>query len=73
MPNQWIVPREDGTWGVRPEGANRPSAVFPTQKEAIAKGRELCQNQGSELFILNREGEIRERNSYGNDPHPPKG
>ncbi|MHC5726325.1 MAG: DUF2188 domain-containing protein [Nostoc sp.] len=30
-------------------------------------------NQQSELLIHNREGEIRERNSYGNHPHPPKG
>jgi hypothetical protein len=29
-------------------------------------------NQGSELLIHGQNGQIRERNSYGNDPHPPK-
>jgi hypothetical protein len=26
-----------------------------------------------ELIIKNTDGSIRARNSYGNDPHPPKG
>ncbi|WP_268245296.1 DUF2188 domain-containing protein [Vulcaniibacterium thermophilum] len=30
-------------------------------------------NQRSELFIQGRDGQIRERNSYGDDPFPPKG
>ena len=51
----------------------RPSRVFETQKEAIARGREIAINQQSELYIHNQKGQIRERNSYGNDPHPPKG
>ena len=46
---------------------------FDTQKEAIAKAREIAINQKSELFIHGENGRIRERNSYGNDPYPPKG
>ena len=30
-------------------------------------------NQRSEVLIHGENGRIRERNSYGNDPHPPKG
>jgi hypothetical protein len=70
--NQHIVPHPEG-WAVKPEGGNKASGVFETQREAIAKGKEIAKNQQSELFIHNREGQIRERNSYGNDPHPPKG
>ncbi|HEY9695619.1 MAG TPA: DUF2188 domain-containing protein [Oculatellaceae cyanobacterium] len=70
--NQHIVPHSDG-WAVKGEGANKPTQVFSTQQEAIERGRDIAINQKSELFIHNREGQIRERNSYGNDPHPPKG
>ncbi|MCA1979310.1 MAG: DUF2188 domain-containing protein [Thiobacillus sp.] len=30
-------------------------------------------NHPSEVLIHGENGRIRERNSYGNDPHPPKG
>ncbi len=70
--NQHIVPHPEG-WAVISEGSSKPTKVFTTQSEAIAKGRDIAINQQSELLIHNREGQIRERNSYGNDPHPPKG
>ncbi len=70
--DQHVVPHSDG-WAVKAENASKATQVFGTQKEAIARGREIAINQQSELLIHNREGQIRERNSYGNDPHPPKG
>lgn len=70
--DQHIVPHSQG-WAVQAESASKPTQVFRTQQEAIERGREIAINQQSELFIHNREGQIRERNSYGNDPHPPKG
>ncbi|HEO6598511.1 TPA: DUF2188 domain-containing protein [Streptococcus agalactiae] len=44
-----------------------------TQAEAIKVATEIAKNQSSELFIHRPNGQIRERNSYGNDPFPPKG
>lgn len=70
--NQWVVPREDG-WAVRGEGNSRGTSHHATQQEAINTAKEIAQNQASELFIQNKQGQIRERNSYGNDPFPPKG
>ena len=35
--------------------------------------RDIAINQRSEVLIHGENGRIRERNSYGNDPHPPKG
>ena len=70
--NQWVVPRDDG-WAVRGEGNSRDSSHHGTQQEAIDVAREIAQNQKSELFIQNQQGRIRERNSYGHDPYPPKG
>lgn len=69
---QHVVPHEDG-WAVRRGGADRATEVFDTQQQAIERAREISQNQGAELFIHRRDGAIRERDSYGNDPFPPKG
>lgn len=47
---------------------------FKTQEaEAIQRAREIARNQESELFIHGRDGRIRERDSFGNDPFPPRG
>ena len=70
--NQHVVRHERG-WAVRGAVSRRPSSVHQTQKEAIAAGRNIAQRQGVELFVHGRDGRIRERNSYGNDPCPPKG
>jgi hypothetical protein len=72
MPNQHVVPHSEG-WALRPEGASKDTQVFRTQEQAIQRGREVATNQRSELLIHNRESRIRERNSYGNDPYPPRG
>lgn len=70
--NQHVVPNGN-EWSVKGEGNKKNTATFNTQKKAEIKGREIAINQKSELFIHNKEGKIRERSSYGNDPYPPKG
>lgn len=70
--NQHVVPRS-GNWAVRGEGNQRDTIVRPTQAEAIAVAREISRNQGSELFVHGRNGQIRERDSHGKDPNPPPG
>lgn len=70
--NQHVVPHEDG-WAVRGAGNSRATSVHDTQRDAIDAARGIAQNQGSELLIHGRDGRIRERDSYGGDPFPPKG
>jgi len=70
--NQHVVPHPKG-WAVKSEGNPTPTSVHRTQANAISEAQKAAQKGKSELFIHNREGQIRERNSYGNDPHPPKG
>lgn len=70
--NQHIVPHEDG-WAVRGAGSRRASSVHETQQEAIEAGRTVARNQRTELFIHGRDGRIRERDSQGGDPFPPRG
>jgi hypothetical protein len=70
--NQHVVPH-DGAWAVRGEGNERVTSIHDTQAEAAVRGREIARNQESELFIHRPNGQIRDRDSYGNDPFPPKG
>ena len=70
--SQHVVP-SGSKWSVRRTGATRASGIYTTQQEAIERARALAQSHHTELYIHGRDGRIRERNSYGNDPHPPKG
>ena len=70
--NQHVVPGKNG-WNVRKAGSSRITKTFSTQKQAIDHARDIARNQGCELLIHGRNGQIRARDSYGNDPHPPKG
>lgn len=70
--NQHVVPRDDG-WAVRRAGSSRDTKRFETQEAAIRKARRIARNQGAELLVHGRDGRIRERSSFGDDPHPPSG
>lgn len=69
--NQWVV-RYGDKWAVKGEGNKRATKVTDTQKQAINVAKEIAQNQKSELIIQGRDGKIRSKDSYGNDPYPPK-
>lgn len=71
--NYWTSPRSDGRWEVKPEGAERASRVFDTQKEAWDQARSFARDRGGEAFLQSQAGTIRERNTYGNDPRKTKG
>jgi len=70
--NIHVTHRQDGDWAVIGEGDSRASSLHPTQGEAIEVGRQIAQNNNSELFIHDRDNKIRDRDSYGNDPFPPR-
>lgn len=66
-----VVPRGD-QWAVTREGAQRASSLHGTQREALQAGRGLAQRNETELVIHRPDGRIRDSDSYGNDPHPPR-
>ena len=66
-------PHPGGGWQNKLEGNDRASNISPTKAEAQAKGREMAIARKTEHKIQNQKGQIRERNSYGNDPFPPRG
>ena len=71
--NQHVTPHPDGGWQVKGEGNNRATVRTTTQSKAIGIGREIARNQGSELVIHRPNGQIRDKDSHGHDPYPPKG
>jgi hypothetical protein len=66
-----VVPHEGG-WAVEREDSKRVSSVHPTQAEAERTGRATARTDHTEFFLHGRDGQVRERDSYGNDPNPPK-
>lgn len=43
-----------------------------TKENAVERGRDIARENRSEHAIHNRDGQIGTKNSYGNDPNPPK-
>ena len=70
--NQHVVPAGDD-WGVRGAGNERLTSRHETQRDAANAARETARRLSSEVIIHGRDGRIRSRDSYGRDPHPPKG
>ena len=69
--NVHVVPNGKG-WAVKPEGAAKPLSTHRTQGAASDAGRKVAKQNQSELVIHRPNGQIRDKDSYGNDPCPPK-
>jgi len=70
--NQHVLPR-GSNWAVHGAGNSRDTSVHATQAAAITAARSVAQHKQSEVVIHDRDGRIREKNSYGNDNFPPRG
>lgn len=68
-----VVHNSNGGWDVKRNGSQRSSGHFETKEEAVTAGRQISQNQGTELVIHGMNGRIQASDSHGNDPCPPKG
>lgn len=66
-----VVPHSDG-WATRREGAQRVGVVTDTQTQAIERARQQAQRERVEVVVHRPDGTIRDSDSYGRDPHPPK-
>ena len=69
--NQHVVPHGDG-WAVRGAGSTRVTSTHSTQQGATDRARDIAIRQQSEVVIHRPNGQIRDRDSYGADPCPPK-
>jgi hypothetical protein len=57
--------RPDGRWAVVREGNKKASAVHPTREQAVKHARSMASKSGSEVYVHDREGAVREHDSYG--------
>jgi len=71
--NQYVTPHPNGGWQVKGADNTRAAARTTTQSDAISIARGIAINQQSEVVIHRPNGQIRDKNSYGSDPFPPKG
>jgi hypothetical protein len=67
-----VLPSEK-SWRVEIEGSGRPRSTHKTQAEAAKAARGIARKNKSELFIHGRNGRVRERSTYGQDPRRTKG
>ena len=70
--NQHVVPN-GAKWSVKSAGSSKASSTHPTQAEARTRARSNAIRNRSEMFVHGKNGQIRERNTYGSDPYPPSG
>lgn len=60
-----VKPRDDG-WAVEAEGSTRPSAVESRKSDAVARGREIAENQQpAKLVIHKQDGSVQDEVTYG--------
>lgn len=71
MKNQHVLPKGK-VWEIKGEGNSKATAIVSTQAKAIKIAKEIAINQKSEVVIHRPNGTIRDKDSYGNDPNPPK-
>lgn len=71
--NQHVTKHPMGGWQVKGAGNSKATVWTETQKQAIRLGREIAAHQKAELVVHGVDGRIRAKDSFGNDPCPPKG
>ena len=69
--SQHVVKADNG-WAVRGEGDSKATRKFDTQSDAVAYARSIAKSSHGEIIIHGQDGKIRERDSYKNDPCPPR-
>jgi hypothetical protein len=67
-PDVWVTQRDDGRWQVRRENADRASSIHETQGAANDRAAEIARHAGVERITQGRDGKIRSKDSFGNDP-----
>ncbi len=67
-----VVKSPEGGWAVKRGGASRATKIYNTQRVAIDRGRKIAKSENAEFYIHSRDGRIREKDSYGKDPNPPR-
>lgn len=69
----WVhTVHRNGSWVNEIEG-QAVISTHTTKEAAVDAGRVEARRRRTEHVIHNMDGTVSERNSYGSDPHPPRG
>mgnify|MGYP001568105889 FL=1 len=60
-------------WENKKEKSFTPVSSHHTKNNALDRAEKIAEQAKVEHFIHGKDGKIQERNSYGNDPFPPRG
>lgn len=66
------VVKNGNRWAVKEEGRKTPLSIHKSQELARQNAVPVAKDNKSEVVIHGRDGKIRDKDSYGNDPKPPK-
>ncbi len=66
-----VVPQGD-KWAVKREGRETPISTHGKQGNAIDLAAQVARQEKTDVVIHGRDGKIRDRDSYGPDPFPPR-
>lgn len=69
--NIHIVP-DGNRWAVKREGKESPLSTHRTKELADNTGRPVARRDKVEIVIHGKDGRIQDKDSFGNDPYPPK-
>ncbi len=72
--NVHVVPSKahPGKFVVKAEGSAKPVTRPATQAKSITKAIPIAKHNKSEVVIHRANGQIRDKDSYGPDPFPPR-
>ncbi len=69
--NIHVVPHPEG-WATKTAGSTKAGSVHGRQSDAINTAIPTAKRRRSEVVIHRSDGRIRDKDSYGNDPFPPR-
>jgi len=70
-PGVHTTPNPDGKGWVNQVGGEVVS-THRLKERAVERGRDIARERASEHTVHNTNGQIGRKNSYGNDPNPPR-
>jgi len=71
--NRVFVSKYEKGWQTKIAGNERAYRVYTTQIEVKEQGINLAKKLNAEFTLHGKDGKIREKNSYGNDPRKVRG
>lgn len=72
-PDIQVQPTGDGDRKVTRRGQQRAVARISIQAQAVDRARDVARRDKTELSVHGRNGQVRDKWSYGNDPRSTKG